>query len=496
MRIAIGEFSHEANAFANTHADFARFAPGGWVEPETLLDEYRGTASFLGGMIDVAEARGVTLVPLPTIPDAACPILKQETFDYIITRICGHLSGQETVDGICFSLHGAGLADGMAETVEMATLRALRRVVGDETPLVATADLHGNVGHELLPLLQGLFCHKENPHVDSRTSGEEAMNTLIDLLEGKCRPQMSLCPLPLLLSVSKGNTFAEPMKGIKEYFAAYKREHRLIDAAFFQGFPASDSPDTRASVLVIADGYDPAGHAEHLARYVWSRRHEMIPHCLTPEQAIQTALDGRRDGFSVVNEASDNVGAGCPGDGTYTLRALLERDEPGSVFLNFFDPEVAGQAHQAGVGATISVRLGGKTDPAFGAPIVLDSVEVLATPAATEVPYTTPMHTGLSMPVGKTARLRRGNVEIVVVSVRKQCKDDSALTLTGAAVGDYRLVCLKSMNHFRSFFDPLADAIVASDPPGLSGDIRLYPYQNVVRPLFPLDMDTRFLDCN
>lgn len=492
MKIAICEFSHEANSFTPELADFARFAPNGWEEPDVLLDMYRGTQSFLGGMIHVAEEAGVDLLPLPTVRDCACPVLQRNVYEHIIDRICSHLAAhKDGLNGICFSLHGAGMAEGI-DDVELATVNSLRSVVGEEIPIVCTADLHGNISHEFLSRIQGLFCHKENPHTDNRVSGEQAMTALIALLRGQLHPRMHLCQLPLLTTPATGSTLDGPMREIKDFFTSYREQHRLIDAAFFHGFSASDHPGSMASVLVMADGYDPAEHAEYLADYVWSLRKRMIPESLTPEQAIDQALAQIRDGYVVINEFSDNVGAGCPGDGTHLLRALLERDVPRSIFEYIYDPEVAQQAHVAGVGATISIRLGGKTDPIAGDPIVLDQVQVLSTPQAESHPYTSPMHLGLDCPLGKTARLRHGNVEFIVVSLRKQTKDDGAITMTGADIRDYQLVCLKSANHFRSFFASRADAIVTADPPGLRADPRSYPYTRVSRPIYPLDPDTKF----
>ena len=492
MKIAICEFSHEANSFIPEPADFARFAPNGWEEPDILLDMYRGTQSFLGGMIHVAEQEGIQLLPLPTIRDCASPVLRRDLYEHIIDRICSHLDRhKDGLDGICFSLHGAGMAEGI-DDLELATVNALRSVVGEKMPIVCTADLHGNISHEFLSEIQGLFCHKEYPHTDNRVSGEQAMTALIQLLRGEIQPRMHLRQLPLLTSSAAGSTLNGPMREIKEHFAAYREAHQLMDAAFFHGFSASDHPGSKASVLVIADGYDPAEHAEHLAEFVWSLRERMIPECFSPEQTIDRALAQVNDGYAVINEASDNVGSGCPGDGTHLLRALLERDVPRSIFQYIYDPAVAEQAHKAGAGATISIRLGGKSHPTVGTPIELDNVQVLAVPKADSHPYTTPMHLGLDCPLGKTARLRHGNVEFIVVSLQKQTTDDGAITMTGADVRDYQLVCLKSVNHFRAFFAPRADAIVAADSPSLhSADPRNSPYTRLSRPIYPLDPDTQ-----
>lgn len=492
LKIAFGEFGSEVNSFASGTCDFARLAPDGWRAPETLIEKFGGTSSYLGGMIDTALAAGVELVPLPSIKITATPVLARDTVDQVLEHICSYLKPvKDQLDGICFAVHGAGCAEGI-DDLQLATIQAFRRVVGDKMPIMCSADLHGNISQQFINSIQGLFGLKENPHTDYVPTASRAMSTLIATLRGQCHPRTYLQPLPLLTTPAAGSTLASPMLDIKEHFAAYCKKHGLIDATFFHGFSATDIPNSRASVVVITDGSDPAPYAKELARYVWSLREQMIPISLTPDEAIDRALSLVKDGYAVVHEVSDNVGSGCPGDGTHTLRALLKRDIPHSIFTYIYDPEVAEQAHRAGVGAKISIRLGGKTDKSCGEPIELDDVEVLATPAATGIPYTTPMHRGLICEYGKTARLRHGNVEFIVESVRRQCLDDSAITMTGADIKDYKLVFLKSINHFRSFFTDRADAIVPSDPPGLRGDVRNYSYQRIHRPIFPLDMDVEF----
>jgi microcystin degradation protein MlrC len=65
---------------------------------------------------------------------------------------------------------------------------------------------------------------------------------------------------------------------------------------------------------------------------------------------------------------------------------------------------------------------------------------------------------------------------------------------TGTELSKYRILCLKSANHFRGFFQPRADAIVTADPPGLRcSDLRTYHYRNMRSPLYPLDENTTFM---
>ena len=207
---------------------------------------------------------------------------------------------------------------------------------------------------------------------------------------------------------------------------------------------------------------------------------------------IDYALEKLKDGFVVINEISDNPGSGCPGDGTYTLKAMLDRDLPGTIFQYIKDPEVAKQAHEAGVGAKIDIVIGGKTDDMHGKPIEVKDVEVLALSDGI-FDYRTPNNKGLVCNLGLSARLRHSNVEFIVVTARVQALDDGMIYATGGDPKNYKIIALKSANHFRGYFEPIADAIVTSDPPGIRcSNLTTYPYKRMRSPLYPLDRDTKF----
>src|SRR5690606_33223657 len=85
------------------------------------------------------------------------------------------------------------------------------------------------------------------------------------------------------------------------------------------------------------------------------------------------ALTGASEkGPVVVADQSDNVGAGAPGDSTFTLRWLLDRLAQDVAMAIFYDPEVVKFAKKAGQGASLAVRLGGKIGPASGDPVDIE----------------------------------------------------------------------------------------------------------------------------
>jgi microcystin degradation protein MlrC len=188
----------------------------------------------------------------------------------------------------------------------------------------------------------------------------------------------------------------------------------------------------------------------------------------------------------VIAEVSDNPGGGAPGDGTHLLRALLAANEPQTCFGFVADPETARQAHAAGTGAMIPVRLGGKTDDLHGAPIAADAYVKCLTDG--KFHYTTPMGAGRLGNLGPMARLVIGNVDVLVSSVRTQTLDSEVFLLHGIDVTRYRIVALKSHQHFLAGFQHLAGHIIRADTPGLTtSNLHHLPYQRVPRPIWPLD---------
>src|SRR6185437_3130757 len=105
-----------------------------------------------------------------------------------------------------------------------------------------------------------------------------------------------------------------------------------------------------------------------------------------------------------------------------------------------------------------------------------------------------PMGQGARIDLGKMARIVIGGVDVLVYSRGKtQTLDAEVFLLHGIDVMRYKIVALKSSNHFRAGFEPIASEIIRVDTPGLvSADLFSYPYQRVSHPIWPLDPETRW----
>jgi microcystin degradation protein MlrC len=232
--------------------------------------------------------------------------------------------------------------------------------------------------------------------------------------------------------------------------------------------------------------------AEHLARYVWEKKGLFKLDSNSPEKALAMAKEEKKDGYIVINEASDNPGGGCPGDGTHLLRQMLKENLPRSIFGYMVDEACVEAIFRHRPGDRVDLTLGGKHEKIFGEPLTLKDALIISLSDGV-FHHTSPNLKGIKTSLGKSARIRVGNVDIVVGSNRNQTFDDRPFAVTGADLREWRYVGLKSTHHFRSFFEGKAARIISCDPPGLSAsDLGCFDYQKIPRPVFPLDKDTEF----
>ncbi len=494
MKVLFGLLGHETNTFAADKGDFKRWAPNGWVTGDDIFTAYDDVPDYPSGVIKAAKEDGVELIPTVALLNAG-PLITKDALEYTTGTLLGYVEKyKDEIDGICMGLHGAGAAEGV-DDLEGYILQKIRDIVGYEMPITVSLDLHGNITDDMVRLSNGLFGLKEYPHIDQAEAGYRAMKCLTRILRDGLKTETAVVHLPMFTNCCVACTLNMPMQEFKEYVKAYAASHPdIIEATYFHGFPYTDVPYAGSSVVVVTpEGKDPKKYAEEIARWIWDNRHKLDVELLSPAQAIDRALAIPGKGFVVINEASDNPGGGCPGNGTWLLAELIKRNVPRSIVGYIPDKEIVMKAAEAGIGGKVSGLLGGKTDKIHGAPIEIKDAEVLALSNG-QVVYTTPMYEGIPNCYGLSARLRIGNVEVVVTEyLSQQTFDDRPFAMVGADINQYDIVGVKSTAHFNAFFKPRAKAIIGTNPPGIhTADYSLLPYKNIRRPIYPLDPDTQF----
>jgi len=226
-----------------------------------------------------------------------------------------------------------------------------------------------------------------------------------------------------------------------------------------------------------------------MMHFVWETRREKSIALHSAEAALARCARVDSDGRPIVlADFSDNPGGGSYGDSTALLRAMVEARLENAAFATIADPEVAGIAQRAGRGAEIRVRLGGKHDARLSPG--LDATARVLSLSNGDFVYEGPMQRGLAVSMGPTAVLRIGGVEVVVASNRFQVYDRQFFASQGIDPAAKRVLAVKSAHHFRAAFEPIAREVLVVDAAGItSPDPTKFPYRNVRRPVWPLDMD-------
>lgn len=484
MRIAIGQIAHETNTFRAGVTGVERFQADTWQTGEEILEKHRGVRDFLGGMIAAGDELGIEIVPTFAASAEPSATIARDAYDTMRDELLAGLRAAGQIDAICLALHGAGSAEGI-DDVEGTLLAEVREVVGPDLPLVVTLDLHGHMTPAMVEHADLLLnCH-EYPHVDCFERGVEAIDLATRLVRGEIRPQMHLETLPMM--IPPATTMVGPGQEVTQACLAWEARPGIIDCAFVHGFPHTDVPVISTSVLATADGDAELARtaAQAMARQIWEMREAFREDLPGAEAAVQLAIAS--DALPVIiAEVSDNSGGGAPADGTHLLRAQLDANIPNTCFGFMTDPDVVQQARDAGTGATIAIRLGGKTDELHGEPIETTAYVKCLTDGRFR--YTTPMGAGREEHLGPMARLIIGDVDVLVASIRSQTLDAEVFLLHGIDVTRYRIVALKSMQHFRAGFAHLAGTIIRCDPPGITtSNLAQLPYRRVRRPIWPLD---------
>jgi len=495
MRIGFGWILHETNTFSTVKTTVESFKKHHYAEGAQVIHAWRGIKSYIGGLIDEAESLGIELAPTFTAVATPSGIITKECMETLRDTLVSDLQKlheEQPLDGIALILHGAGTAEKYPD-IEGEILRSVRTTFGANMPIGVVLDLHGNITETMMEHSDILIGVKEYPHVDCYDNSRLLLRHLHTMIRSGEKPKMQMIRLPWVFAPAAGKTVSGPACEIKQFCLKIEAEDpELIQASFFHGFPYADVEHAGVAVTTLAKTQAAADRcAQIIAEYAWNRRAEFLVKAVSPSEAFDRALSlGVRP--IVINESSDNPGGGSPGDGTYLLREMIQRNLPDTAFGYITDPEVVQQAISAGVGAVISCRLGAKTDDMHGEPIALENAYVKGISDGKHKKVS-PMGKGAVMNMGATVLLQVGNVQIIVGSNASQTMDKGPFQMMGIDYRNMHILGLKSSQHFRGWWQDQAAAICPCDPPGIHcGDLFAFYFQHINQSFYPFDLDCRW----
>ncbi len=489
FKVLTAEFLHESNTF-NVHKT-GLFS----FEADTLIigdDQImaRGQANTgLAGCIDCSREFGWNMVHVVSAHAGPSGPVTTEAFERIAGLILDAAQAEQP-DGILLCLHGAMVSE-FCHDGEGELLARLRDVTGPDLPIAITLDLHANVSANMCDLAQIVVSYKTYPHIDMREAACHAGDILQRTMLGEIRPRTLRAHRPMLCDANGGRTDTGPMVERIARARAYESEANVFAVSINAGFEGSDIPEIGPTVLVTCQG-DTVAHqvfAENIADDIWARRAECLNIFYSVEEAADIAARYTGEAPLIIADYADNPGGGAYGDSTALLDALLKKRLTNACFGPIVDPEAARRLHRYHEGDTVTIAIGGKTDPRFGGgPLTLTGCILRLSDGGCIGDG--PMMGGLKMNFGLTCVLQVDAIAILVVSESIQMYDLQQFRSFGIDPTENRVVGLKSMQHFRAAFEPIAGRVIVCDSGALcTPDVMKLPYRSVPRPIYPLDQD-------
>ena len=487
MSVAIAGIVQESNTFSPVKTRYADFDP---VFGAAVLERHRGKATELGGFIRVLDEARARIAPVCAAWAVTAGRMLRRDYRRLADEFAAHLARVPRPDGLLLALHGAQTAEGV-DDVEGALLARARQVLGPSLPIVVSLDLHANVTCALATHATAIVGYHTYPHVDLYETGIRAGRLMMQILWGETKPTIAFRKLPMIVPAENMQTTRGPMQRLIARAEEWEQKGRALAVSVYGVQPWLDIEEMGCSVVAVANDRRQADRmADELARRFWETRREFSVRLTPPDRAIREAL--RIPGRPVVlAESSDSTGSGSPGDSTGLLRPLVQARlrEPAAIFL--VDPQAVARAHRAGVGATLTMAIGGRLDPARSRPLkVAGRVRLLSDGRWT--PRARGYSTGIETSMGRAAVFEVGTVRILMAERSTMTVDPELFRSHGIEPLDMKIVAVKSPNGFRAAYEPIAKGIFVVDTPGAStANFTQLPYRRIPRPLFPFDRSTQ-----
>jgi microcystin degradation protein MlrC len=392
------------------------------------------------------------------------------------------LKKAEPVDVVLLIMHGAMVAEGYPDC-EGDILERVRGIVGSEVVVGVELDLHCSVTKKMTDNADIIITFKEYPHVDGKERAAELFDLCQRAHEGSIKPVMAVHDCRM---INMWRTPVEPMRSVVADMQAAEGTGDILSVSFAHGFPWGDVPDASARMLVVADGN--AEEASRVARQfgerLWDLRDETAQPMLDVESALDK-IDAAADGPVVLADVADNAGGGAPSDSTFMLKAMLARGMSNVLTAIYWDPVTVRFCEEAGEGATLSLRIGGKCGVASGDPVDL-RVTVRS------IYHNAWQYFGTAqMPMGTSVWLSSDSgIDLVLSTKRTQVFHPNCFEQLGIDIASYRGVVVKSTQHFYAGFAPLASAVhyVAAEG-AIPPDFAAIPYENFTSAYWPRSDD-------
>ncbi len=479
MRVFTGSLATETNTFAPMPTGLSAFRERGYYPAGTHPDRMTQFAGPLWAARERVKSDGWTLIEGMVAGAQPSGTTTRHAYETLRDELLADLEAALPVDMVVLGLHGAMIADGY-DDCEGDLLERVRKIVGPKVVVGAEIDPHNHLTPEMVGNADLLVSYKEYPHTDILERARELVDLCSKIVEKKIRPVAAVVDCHMLV---KMHTSRQPARGFVDRIMAMEGKDGILSISVTHGFPWGDTPEMGSKMLVYADGDE--AKAKALARKLADELVSLRDGLDVPMPGIDEALDQALafpGGPVVISDGADNAGGGAASDSTFILRRMLERGLTNAALGPLWDPVAARIAFDAGPGANLMLRIGGKVSAASGDPVDAQ--------CKVKAVFKDMAMTGLSntkAPLGDCVLVETGGIEIVLITTRAQAVDTDLFTQLGCDLAAKKIIVVKSSQHFYASYSKVAKHVIYAAAPGsVTVDLTTLPYTKLKRKVWPV----------
>lgn len=458
-RILVGCIFHESHGFSPHITGAEQFESD---RGTNVLLQARRSDTTLGGIVRKTEALGHESVPAISVSAPPSGRVDHRYYTTIRDELVA-LAGHEQCDAIALELHGA-MGTTEIEDAEGNLLQKLRKAVGPNVPIGVGLDLHAHVTPAMLDAADICIACKENPHSDVVECGERVIEGLVAMLDGTFTPVITMAKAPMILP-GAAETATGPLSEIHAMARSLRTAHPEIwDISLYNVFRYLDDEDIGQAAVVVSNGTskNAIGAAEELANQFWVWRERFCDDLLTIEQALDIAAKDTGGRPYILADMGDRVLAGAPGDSTAIIVRALSRSDGLRGAIPVTDPESVKVAMAAGVGARITLDVGGRLTPGFSPLRVTGNVAAISDGRFV---MAGPFRGGEPTSLGSSAVIVvEDRLSILLTSKPGFTHDPAAFMSQGIDLAAQNFVVVKSGYHFKMNFAGIGTPICVASP--------------------------------
>jgi microcystin degradation protein MlrC len=458
LRVAVIRYQHETCTFCpggdTEIADWTIYRD--YLSGEEVLeaDAYIKGFAHTAKLFDEMELLGINS-PDGVFGGSSRSWNSRESFEHFMEIIIEDLKAKMPVQGVYLDLHGA-LAVRDIPRPEAEIAKRIRMVVGDQVPIAATFDLHGNEDEEFLKWADATFVTKRYPHYDAFIQGGRCAGFLYRAMKGDYVATTATRRPQVVTATVLQWTGQSPSMEIMERARRWEAREKDTYVNVYYGFPWADVPDIGTTVNVITnnDQHLADSIAEDMSEYIWRVRESFAAGTFPlPEEAVNRTKEAIENDQTpvVLADYSDR-----PGDATWILKQLISEQVEGVLYTALRDERALEKLEQenAKPGSAFDMEVGGFTGPQAGNPVQIKGKLIFYGPMWT---------------YEKIAVIEHGRNNLLIITpAYSQIIRPEMLRFGPVEPDNYQVFVVKSRVHFRRGFDETgyAKTILIVDAPG------------------------------